>query len=102
MLVDQYLNYNVGWVIFLGNLNGFDSLVIVEFFVDCLNIGNVDILEYFNVVLICFEQVCIFEVGFWIIFFEKFYLDVIYYYSFYNDFIGFNIGVDVIFDNIFG
>lgn len=101
-LADQYLNYNVGRAILLGNLNGFDSLVTVESLVDRLNTGNADTLEYFNVAPIRPEQVRTFEAGFRTTLFEKLYLDATYYYSFYNDFIGFNIGVDATFDNTFG
>lgn len=101
-LADQYLNYNVGRAILLGNLNGFDSLVTVESLGDALNANDLTILEYFDVAPIRPEKVRTVETGFRTTLFERLYLDATYYYSFYNDFIGFNIGVDTRFDNTFG
>ena len=101
-LADQYLNYNVGRAILLGNLNGFDSLVTVESLRNALNANDQNELDYFNVAPIRPEKVKTAEVGFRTTLFERLYLDATYYYSFYTDFIGFNIGVDTRFDNTFG
>lgn len=101
-LADQYLNYNVGRAILLGNLNGFDSLVTVESLRTALNTNDQNDLDYFNVAPIRPEKVRTIEGGFRTTLIEKLYLDATYYYSFYTDFIGFNIGVDTRFDNTFG
>ncbi|PSR12455.1 MAG: TonB-dependent receptor [Bacteroidetes bacterium] len=101
-LADQFLNYNVGRAILLGNLNGIDSLVTVESLTDALNGSDLNLLEYFNVAPIKPEKVQTVEAGFRTTLFQRLYLDATYYYSFYQDFIGFNIGVETVFDNTFG
>lgn len=93
-LADQYLYYNVGRAILLGNLSGFDSLVTVGSFVDYLDSLNTNRLRYFNVAPIRPEQVRTVEVGYRTML-NKLYLDMGYYYSWYTNFIGFNIGLDV-------
>ncbi len=98
-LADQFLFYNVGRAILLGNLNGIDSLVTVESFLDRLNSGNNADLQYFNVDPIRPEKVKTFEVGARTTLWEKVFLDATYYYSFYDDFIGFNIGLETDFVN---
>ncbi len=100
-LADQYLNYNVGRAVLLGNLNGFDSLLTIESLRDFLNTDDVNQLDYFNVAPIRPERVRTLEAGFRSTFLEQFYVDATYYYSFYRDFIGFNLGVDATFDNVF-
>lgn len=100
-LADQYLNYNVGRAILLGNLNGFDSLVTVESLRSFLNTDRIDSLEYFNVAPIQPEKVRTVEFGFRSTIGESWYVDATYYYSFYRDFIGFNIGVDISLDQVF-
>jgi outer membrane receptor protein involved in Fe transport len=94
-LADQYLNYNVGRAILLGNLNGFENLVTVESLGDALDAGSADVLEYFDVAPIRPEKVRTIEAGYRTTLFDKLYVDATYYYSFYRDFIGFNIGVDL-------
>ncbi len=98
-LADQYLYYNVGRAILLGNLSGVDSLVTVESFIDRLNSGLNSDLRYFNVDPIRPEKVKTVEVGVRTTLWEKLFLDATYYYSFYDDFIGFNIGVRTRFVN---
>ncbi len=93
-LADQFLYYNVGRAILLGNLNGVDSLITVDSFVDRLNSGNDADLEYFDVAPIRPEKVKTVEVGARTTLWEKLFLDATYYYSFYDDFIGFNFGLD--------
>ena len=94
-LADQYLFYNVGPAILLGNLNGRDSLITVESLIDFLNSSDRDTLAYFDVAAIRPERVRTFEVGVRTTVFERLFLDATYYYSFYRDFIGFNFGVNV-------
>ncbi len=93
-LNDQFLNYNVGRAILLGNIDGVQNLVTVESLVDFTNTGNQDTLQFFDVDPIRPERVRTLEAGLRTTLWEKLYLDATYYYSFYTDFIGFNIGVD--------
>lgn len=92
-LADQYLYYNVGTARLLGNLDGFDSLVTVESFRSYLSSKNPDSLNYFNVAPIQPEKVQTLEIGYRGTPWEKIYIDASYYFSFYRDFIGYNLGV---------
>jgi len=95
-LSDQYLNFDVGPAILLGNINGFDSLVTVESFLDAFGSAdvNTEALDYFNVDPIRPERVQTFEVGYRAMLFKRLYVDAGYYYSFYRDFIGYQIGIE--------
>ena len=93
-LVDQYLNYNVGPAILLGNLNGFEDLVTVESFVDFLNSGDRALLDTFDIAPIKPERVNSFELGYRTTLFDALFVDMSYYYSRYRDFIGFQLGID--------
>lgn len=99
-LADQYLFYNVGRAILLGNLDGFQDLITLESLGDFLNTTNLDlsVLRYFDIDPIRPEKVKTLEVGYRTTLFEKLFLDATYYYSFYRDFIGYNIGIDARFD----
>lgn len=100
-LTDQYLHYDVGRAILLGNLDGFKDLITVESFRDYLNnLGQLDVLEYFDVDPIVPEKVKTFEVGYRGFFFGHLYMDASYYYSIYDDFIGYQIGVETTFDTV--
>lgn len=102
-LADQYLYYDVGRAILIGNLNGFNDLITTESFVDYLNGGLQDtILNYFDVAPIVPEKVKTVELGYRGFFFGKLYVDASYYLSFYDDFIGFQLGVESDFDTILG
>ena len=94
-LNDQYLNYNVGRAILLGNIDGVQDLVTVESVVDFSNTGNQDTIQFFDVDPIRPERVRTLEAGLRTTLWEKLYVDATYYYSFYTDFIGFNLGVDL-------
>ncbi len=96
-LQDQYLYYNVGRAILVGNLNGFDSLVTVESLRDYLNNpGSVDsLLHYFNVPKVRPEQVKSLELGYRGIIAKKLYVDASAYVSFYKYFLGYQIGASV-------
>lgn len=93
-LTDQYLHYNVGRAILLGNIDGINNLITVNSFVDFLNSGNRDTLSYFNVAPIQPEKVKTFEIGYRTSLFNSLYADLGYYFSRYEDFIGYQIGVD--------
>ena len=101
-LADQYLFYNVGRAILIGNLDGFNDLITVESIGDYLNSLNDEDLDFFDVAPIRPEQVRTVELGYRNTLWEKLFLDATYYYSFYTDFIGFNLGVDASFDNVTG
>ena len=100
-LTDQYLNFNVGRAILSGNINGVEDIITLESFDDFRNSQNLDrtILDSFNIAAIKPEKVKTLEVGYRTTLFGNTYLDAGYYYSFYNDFIGYNIGLDVAFQN---
>ena len=100
-LNDQYLFYNVGRAILLGNLDGIEGLVTVESVTEFANTQDQSRLEFFDVAPIRPEKVRTVEAGYRTTLFEKLYLDATYYYSFYTDFIGYQIGVDLDFaDNL--
>lgn len=93
-LTDQYINLNVGRATLLGNLKGFDSLVTVSSMIDAFNYGK-NYLSYFNVAPIKPEKVKTLEFGYRGNLGEKFFVDMSYYFSWYEDFIGYKIGVDL-------
>ncbi len=96
-LNDQYLFYNVGRAILLGNLNGVQDLVTVGSFVDVIEMPRPDVsqFQYFDVEPIRPEKVRTFELGARSTIGKSLYVDATYYYSRYTDFIGFNLGLDV-------
>lgn len=101
-LTDQYLNLNVGPAILAGNLNGVDSLISIESFGNYRQDLNVDTLEYFNIDGVRPERVRTIEIGYRTTLFNSLYVDAGYYFNVYNDFLGFNIGIDAEFDAITG
>lgn len=99
-LLDQYLFYNVGPAILIGNVNGFNRLMTVNSFIDVLNKKDTAYARRFNVAPVQPEKVKTVEFGFRGTFWKKLYLDAGYYYSAYHDFIGYKIGVDASFDSL--
>jgi outer membrane cobalamin receptor len=92
-LLDQYLYYDVGPATLLGNINGLDNVVTLESVYKYYseypyNAAN---LEYITVDPIRPEKVKSVEVGYKGTLFNNLFLDVSYYYSWYKDFIGFQI-----------
>lgn len=98
-LQDQYLRYDVGRAVLLGNLNGYDSLVSIESF-DFYRgqAPDRDNLDFFNVDPIEPERVTTFEVGYRGSWFKRLFVDANYFYSWYTNFIGFQFGLDLTFD----
>lgn len=94
-LSDQFLNLNVGPATLIGNLYGQDSVIALETFRDYLNgdVLNPASITYFNIDPIKPEKVKSFEVGARTTLFEKIYVDASYYFSIYDDFIGYNLGI---------
>lgn len=102
-LADQYLHYDVGRAILIGNLKGFNDLIDVDSFVDYLNGGRQDsLLSYFDVAPIQPEKVKTVELGYRGFFFGRLYADISHYVSVYDDFIGYQLGVESQFDTILG
>ncbi|MBP6334798.1 MAG: TonB-dependent receptor [Bacteroidia bacterium] len=94
-LADQYLYYNVGRALLVGNLNGFDSLVTLESMFAAFNTGDQDTLDYFNVAPIQPEEVKTIEIGYRTTVLKNLYADMVAYYSWYKKFIGYKIGASV-------
>ena len=98
-LADQYLNYNVGRAVLLGNLDGFDSLVTLDNITDYLGKPANERLShdfgYFNVDAIRPEKVKTAEAGYRATIGTRVFVDANYYYSLYDDFIGYIIGAEI-------
>ncbi|MDX5428595.1 MAG: TonB-dependent receptor, partial [Bacteroidota bacterium] len=98
-LQDQYLYYNVGRAILLGNITGYDSLVTIDDVEKFLG-GTTDErrnykFDYFTINPIKPERVRTVEAGYRTTLFEKLFVDMNYYFSWYQDFIGFQIALDI-------
>jgi len=102
-LTDQYFNYNVGRAVLLGNLNGYDSLINVDSFREAYSGTTVDLtkLQYFNVDPVRPERVWTAEIGYRATLWKHIYIDLNAYYSLYQHFIGYKIGIESDF-NILG
>jgi outer membrane receptor protein involved in Fe transport len=103
-LADQYLYYNVGRAILLGNLYGYQNLVTLESLEDYFAQPLLELnrLKYFDVAPVVPEKVRTVEAGFKGFFLEnKLNVDASAYYSYYVDFIGFKIGFDPLIDQQF-
>ncbi len=106
-LSDQYLYYNAGRAILIGNIAGhgsddgphFDNskenMVTVQSLINYYlpAIPHIDSLKFFKIDPIRPEKAKSVEVGYRTTLFNKLYLDANYYYSEYTDFIGYKIGV---------
>ena len=101
-LQDQFLYYNVGRAILVGNVNGFDSLVTIESLRSYISTLNQDTLDFYNVAPVKPEQVKTLELGYKGTVFEKIFIDASYYFSWYKDFLGFNLGAATVFDSTTG
>ena len=98
-LADQYLYYNVGRAILIGNLSGHgtdygENLVTIQSLINYYLPAqqSKDSLKFFSVKPIQPEKAKSAEIGYRTTLFNKVYLDVNYYYSRYTDFIGYKIG----------
>jgi iron complex outermembrane recepter protein len=102
-LGDQYLNLNVGRAVLVGNISGFDKLITVDDFLTYIDSSfNPKFKRYFNVAAIRPEKVKSLELGYRTTLFDKTFIDMSYYFSFYNDFIGYKIGIRSDFDKTTG
>ncbi len=96
-LADQYLYYNVGRAILLGNLNGYKNLVTLESLNDYFLVANpsLNLLKYFDVNPVVPEKVQSIELGYKSFLIDnKLNVDASGYFSQYEDFIGYTIGFD--------
>jgi len=105
-LSDQYLFYNAGRAILIGNISGhgsdggphFDNskenMVTIQSLINYYlpDIPHVDSLRFFKIDPIRPEKAKSIEFGYRTTLFNKLYLDANYYYSKYTDFIGYKIG----------
>lgn len=98
-LTDQYLNYDVGQAILLGNINGFgydqyfvnlDSLE--QYFLGPLYNPDALLGGFMQIDPIRPEKVKTIESGYRTTLFNKLYIDASAYYSIYDDFIGYQTG----------
>ncbi len=103
-LTDQYLFLDVGRATLLGNITGFNNLITLNSLREYLALPfpTPDKLKYFDVAPIQPEKVKTFELGYRTTWFKKLYVDAGYYYSIYDNFIGYNIGIDAKIDPFFG
>jgi len=101
-LTDQYLFLDVGRAILSGNLNGVEGLITVESLREYLKNPRPGILEFFDIDPVRPEQVRTIEGGYRATLFGNTYIDANYYYSFYTNFLGFNLGVEATFDDATG
>lgn len=101
-LTDQYLRLDVGPAILSGNLNGVQDLITIESFNEYRNTLNRELLDFFDIDPVKPERVRTFEVGYRTTLFEQLYVDAGYYFNIYNDFLGYNIGIDATFDDLTG
>lgn len=101
-LADQYLYYNVGRAILVGNLDGFDSLITLASFDKWRNTLDPSLIQYQKVAPIRPEKVLSFDVGYKAEINKSLFLDMGYYYSIYTSFIGYNVGVVGKFDQATG
>jgi iron complex outermembrane receptor protein len=93
-LADQYLYYDVGRAILIGNTTGYDSLLTLDSFIEFVREGQDSaVLDFYNVAPVAPEKVKSGEVGYRGFFFGKLYADASYYVSYYTDFIGYKVGV---------
>src|SRR5690606_3021828 len=101
-LTDQYFNMNVGRATLLGNLEGYADLVSTDSYIRFLNSSplNPSLLEYFNVQAVKPERVKTIELGYRTILEKKLFIDASYYYSWYTDFLGYIIGVELELDSL--
>ena len=92
-LQDQYLYYNVGRAILLGNINGADSLVEIPSLINFLNSLGADrsLLKWVSLKPIVPEKVKSIELGYKGEPIKNLLIDISYFYSWYRDFLGFRL-----------
>lgn len=96
-LQDQYLYYNVGRAILIGNLEGFEDLVTVPSFFESYDstVFNYNKLDTFSVDAVRPERVRSVEAGYKGRLGERLFIDASYYFSWYRDFLGYIVGAEL-------
>ena len=99
-LSDQYLYLDVGRAILAGNLNGSDSLFTVDAFRNYLTTLDKKFLVNAKFVVpgVRPENVKSAEIGYRTTLWDNTFLDASYYFSIYNNFLGYRIGVSATID----
>lgn len=99
-LTDQYLDFNVGRATLRGHIDDITNVITLESFDEFRRDPGLDrsLLDSFDIPGIQPEEVQTLEVGYRTTLFDKVYLDAGYYFSSYTNFIGFNLGAEVLFD----
>lgn len=101
-LQDQYLHYNVGPAILLGNIDGVKNVFTAQNWLDAVQKQNHKLLDTLNIAKIKPERVRTVELSYKGIFAAgKFTVDAGYYYSVYKNFIGYKIVVDGQMDTLY-
>lgn len=98
-LSDQYLYLDVGRATLTGNIDGAQDLITVESLVEYFKQPRPGVLDSFNIAPVRPEAVKTFEAGMRTTLFDQVYVDAGYYFSIYNHFLGYNLGVDAEFNN---
>lgn len=98
-LADQYLFYNVGGAILVGNITGYQDLITLESLRQYFFTLNTQELERFDLDPVRPEKVLTAEIGYRGMLGERLFVDGGYYFSRYQDFIGFRFAFagDVVF-----
>ena len=100
-LQDQYLFYNVGRAILLGNIHGVKNVYETQDFINYINTRNPDTLKKIDIAPIKPEAVKTFELGYkGFVLNNKLLLDAGYYLSYYTNFIGYRIVIDAQIDTV--
>jgi iron complex outermembrane receptor protein len=100
-LQDQYLYYNVGRAILIGNVNGLNRVSELQDFINYLNTKNRDTLKLQNINPILPESVRTAEISYkGILLNGKLIVDAGYYLSFYRNFIGYRLVVESNIDTV--
>ena len=97
-LSDQFLLLDVGRATLAGNLDGVENLATIESLFDYFDNPGPNVIQYFDIDPIRPEEVMTLEFGARSTVLEKIFLDASYYRSWYDNFLGFNIGADVTLD----
>lgn len=101
-LQDQYLHYNVGPAILLGNVNGVKNVFTVDNWVNAIQKQNYKLLDTMNIDRIKPERVRTAELSYkGVLARGKVTIDAGYYFSMYKNFIGYKVVVDGVMDTLY-
>lgn len=101
-LQDQYLRYNVGPAILLGNVAGVKNVFTPSNWLDAIQKQNYKLLDTLNIAKLKPERVRTFELNYkGVVLDGRVTLDAGYYFSMYKDFIGYKIVIDGQMDTLY-